>query len=289
MITTKKKSQKATGLNTSFWLKLRSRHPSSKNLRLSIKVPVRAVYRHGSTTQVESKYEINSIESIQNSASKFRMKECFTRGGVKSAEWYFPSQNGIRQAKLSQNEIVFDEIPWNKIEFPLVAKLNLGSRGTGMVKINNLEHLKTFIENKVRGNNYYFERFYNFTREYRLHVDKQGCFYTCRKVLKNETPGDQRWYRNDSNCNWIREENPLFDKPLNWSEIEEHCIKALVSVGLDVGACDVKVQSNKNKKREKLDFIVIEINSAPSFGDITLEKYRERLPETLKNKYELKV
>lgn len=275
-----------TGLSTkSYWLKLRSRHPSSQNLRLAIKVPVKAVYRHGSTTQVDVPYEINSIESIQNSASKFRMKECFAKVGVKTAEAFFVGQNTLKKVIGADQGFTFKELEDKDIPFPLVAKLNLGSRGRGMVKIDTIDHLKTFIENKVRGNNYYFERFYNFTREYRLHVDKQGCFYTCRKVLKNETPNDQRWYRNDSNCNWIKEENPLFDKPENWTEIEAECVKALNSVGLDIGACDVKVQSPKTKKREKLEFIIIEINSAPSFGDITLERYKARLPETLKHKY----
>ncbi len=254
---------------------------------MAVKLPVQAVYRHGSTTPLDVPYEINPILGIQNSSSKFRMKECFTLGNVRSAEWYFPSANGLRQANVQEKQVIFAEIPWDKVPLPLVAKLNMGSRGRGMIKIDTIDHLKTFIQNQVRGNNYYFEKFYSFTKEYRLHVDKQGCFYTCRKVLRGETPKDKRWFRNDSNSNWIMEENPLFEKPSNWNEIVEHCVRALTSVGLDIGACDVKVQTEKGKKHEKLDFIVIEINSAPSFGDVTKERYKERLPLTLKNKYEL--
>jgi hypothetical protein len=103
-------------------------------------------------------------------------------------------------------------------------------------------------------------------------------------MLKNGTPEDKRWFRNDSNSTWIMEENPAFDKPVNWNTIIAECVKALNAVGLDVGACDVKVQSAKNKKgtqRTNPEFIVIEINSAPSFGAITLKKYVERLPAIL--------
>lgn len=272
---------------------MRSRHPSVEGIRQFVKLPVPAVYRHGSTTESELKYEINSIESVKNSASKFRMKKCFLRGNVKSAEFYFAGDNCLNQVTGvdEENNFILQAVPYENIQFPLVAKIDRGSRGSGMVKIDNAEHLRTFIQNRIRPNtNYYFERFYNYSREYRLHVDAQGYFYACRKVLKNETPQDQRWYRNDSNCNWIIEENELFSKPKSWDTIVEHCVRALNSVGLDIGACDVKVQTDKNNKgkvRENQDFIVIEINSAPSFGDITEEKYKERLPETLKHKYKL--
>ena len=63
---------------------------------------------------------------------------------------------------------------------------------------------------------------------------------------------------------------------------------ALNAVGLDVGAVDVKVQSKttpKDKTRKTIEFIVLEINSAPSFGSITAEKYIQEIPKILKSKY----
>ena len=44
------------------------------------------------------------------------------------------------------------------------------------------------------------------TREYRLHVTKFGCFYTCRKLVKNDAPEDT-WQKHDDVCNWVFEEN----------------------------------------------------------------------------------
>lgn len=265
-----------------FRAKIRTRHGTHSPLRSKlVLLPFKSVVRLGSTTDIPDtvtnggrRIELNTINAIQNSSSKFKMKDCFKEGEVKTAEFY-----KIKDVKDNLEK-------WEV--FPLIAKINFGSRGTGMKKIDDLAQLKEFLNTNTT--NYYFEKFYNFSREYRLHVTSEGCFYTCRKVLKEETPKDKRWYRNDSNSNWIREENELFDRPTNWDTIVGECVKALKSIGLDMGACDVKVQSakdTKGKMRTEVDFIIIEINSAPSFGDITTEKYLEEIPKVLKRKYEL--
>lgn len=282
----KPKKSKSKG----FFLKLRSRHPSTSRLRMGLKLPVKAVYRHGSTTATEDKYEINSVRSVNNSSAKFSMKACFTAGNVRTAAWFFlaPDKKSLmRVNRIDENgQRVMVTVLFKDLEFPIVAKLNMGSRARGMVKIDSIAQLETFVKTQFN-NQYYFETFHNYVREYRLHVSAQGCFYTCRKMIKADTPEDKRWYRNDSNCSWIMEENQLFDKPTNWNKIVEECVKALTSVGLDVGACDVRVQSSDKdgKKRTDPDFIVIEINSAPAFGDITLERYKENLPKILCHKY----
>lgn len=154
---------------------------------------------------------------------------------------------------------------------------------------------------------YYAEKAVFYNREYRLHVTKWGCFYAARKMLKSDIPEDKRWYRNDSNCIWVAEytvekdnegnilkynediPNEAFDKPVNWKEIEENCVKALGATGLEVGAFDVRVQSSLDKhgnKRQNPEYIILEVNSAPSFGDITTIKYKEILSKLLVNKYE---
>jgi len=136
-------------------------------------------------------------------------------------------------------------------------------------------------------NNYVFERFYNYAREYRLHVSSEGCFYTCRKMLKRDTPEENKWFRNDENCVWVLEDNPNFDKPVNWDDVVKHSVKALKAVGLDFGAIDLRIQSATNSEgetREEPKFIIVEINSAPSFGEITLQKYLEELPNIIERK-----
>ena len=256
------------------YLRVLSRHPSHDCLRKpgwkrekqsdkartprGILLPVKAVIRFGSQKQSRTKIQINSAEAVQNSSNKVRMKTCFDKAGVRTPKWW------TSYARLTENEV----------KFPLVGKRINGSRGQGMQLINNQEELEAY---HARNRNAMYERFHNYTREYRLHVWAGGCFYTCRKMLKNDAPENKKWCRNDENCVWILEDNELFDKPATWQNIVNDCVKALKAVDLDVGACDVKVATDGRHQ-------IIEINSAPSFGETTEEKYREIIPKIVESK-----
>lgn len=271
-----------------------SRHPSHNHLRTGLSLlPFRSVIRLGSTTvpkDGKERLQINTVQAIKNSASKLLMKQCFTKAGVKTADcWTYCSQiNGSDQYRLCFNKMQFtdkDLAPTHarELPYPIVAKHIYGSRGTGNTLLNTQEELQQWMRGKDLSN-YIFEKFYNFNREYRLHVTKNGCFYTCRKVLREDTPENKRWYRNDSNSNWLVETNPSFDKPVNWDNIVAECVKALNAVGLDIGGFDVKVQSAKTPKgkvRENPEFIIIESNSACSHGEVTAQKYVEELNKLL--------
>ena len=243
---------------TKFKTQVFSRHPSHNVLRSELPLlPFRSVIRLGSTTASNPKLkrtELNSAQSVKYSSNKRIMKVCFDDK---------------------------DEMP-----FPLIIKHVNGSRGTGNYMVYNVDELYQFIENK-NISNYIFEKYYTYSREYRLHVTKHGCFYTCRKMLKNETPQHLRFQRHDDNCVWIVEENNSFDKPVNWNLIVDDCVKALASLGGDIMAFDVKVQSARKPNgslRTDPKWIVIESCSAPSFGDITAKKYIEQIPILLKEK-----
>lgn len=225
--------------------------------------------RFGSVTEAVCDIEINSVESIKNSASKLRMKKCFTEANVKTAEWCTCSN-----LEDLVNKVMDVTRSW---KYKLVCKSLYGSRNRGNTLINNEDDLVIWSNGKNL-ENYIFEKYYNYSREYRLHITKSGCFYSCRKLLKEDTPDNQRWFKNSLNCVWILETNELFNKPDNWEEIVNECIKALKAIKLDVGACDVRVAKNTN------DFKIIEINSAASFGDITLSKYLEQIPKIIEQK-----
>lgn len=261
-----------------------SRHPSHSVLRRKpIPVPVRTCIRFGSVTEGNAPYviQINSVESIRTSSSKSLMKNAFLRDGVKTPLWY--KKEGASYRDMVNNTLV--ELP--ELPYPVVVKSFFGSRGLGNTLIKTSEELSSFSV-KHNMDNYIVEKFYSYSREYRFHMTKDGCFYACRKMLKHTASEDKRWFRNDSNCVWIKEENIQFDKPSNWdTSIIPECIKALNSVGLDVGALDVRVQSkldSKGRQRENPDFVILETNSAPSFGEITEEKYREIIPVIIKSK-----
>lgn len=268
------------------FLIIRSRHPSHDVLRKAIRVTRPTMLRLGSKTETlidrrgNPYREINTVDAVTNSANKLLMKEAFTDNGVRTADWFIFQDDGcLTQIVKSEENLVAIPFTLSDLPYPVVAKHKFGSRGTGNYLLNDEASLRTWMNGKTLSN-YIFEKFYNYNKEYRLHITKDGCFYTCRKMLKTDVPADQRWFRNDSNSVWMLEENPLFDKPVNWQLIEEHCVKALLAVGLDIGAVDLRVQSTVDRRgnvRENSDFIVLEINSAASLGQITTEKYIQKL------------
>ena len=276
MTTLGSKSVKAKKL-TRFIPQIRSRHPSHRVLRGRLPTfPFKTVVRFGSSTELEDtranggrRVEINTTIGIGNSSNKRRMKDCFQRGNVQTARWFTYVGNSLFDQTNDRN------IQPKDLIFPIIAKQNFGSRNNGNTKINTLAEFEEFTR-KRRSNlrNYIFEQFYNYVREYRLHVTEEGCFYACRKMMKRDTPDGDKWFKNDKNCVWVLPANPNFDKPSNWKDVERECVKALKSCGLDFGAIDLRIQSSENPNP---DFIVVEINSAPSFGAITAVKYKEML------------
>lgn len=212
---------------------------------------------------------------------------------VSTAEWYIRNKEGkfLRQEGLGKQR----EFSAQALPFPVIAKGHYGSRGKANFRIESVEELDAFIKEKGDTiGNYIFEKYYNYVREYRLHITADGCFYTCRKMLKKDAPKEGNWQRHDDNCVWFVEANEKFDKPTNWDVIVDHCKKALEAVGLDIASFDVRVQSSsKNgKPRENPEFIIVECNSASSFGkdpvnSIIAERYIEVLPKIILKKQEL--
>lgn len=291
---TKKKLQKFT----LFRPKIRSRHPSHSPLRTSLSLlPFRSVVRLGSTTKLQDNYqrvECNTVDAVKTSSSKLLMKEAFESSHVITAKWWSFLDSDHNELIEDKNFIYEDadkgngSIALHALPYPIVAKHIHGSRGTGNYLLKTKAELEAWVVGKNLSN-YIFEKFYDYSREYRLHVTKDGCFYTCRKMLKNDTPENKRWFRNDSNSTWVLESNPAFDKPVNWDAIVAESVKALKAVGLDIGAIDVKVQSAKKKNgtpRENPKFIILETNSAPSLKNVGLARYLFQIPIILKQKYQ---
>lgn len=204
--------------------------------------------------------QINLPQAIRNAANKRLMKECFTRAEVKTAKWSHAQKGDL--------------------EFPIVAKHIMGSRGTGVYLLKDASEYRSFTmlrETRQDAPSFIYEQFKGYSREYRLHVTEDGCFYSCRKMRTRATV--ERWKFSD-NTVWILESNPAFDKPSTWPQIEAECVKALKSCGLDFGACDVKVANDGR-------FFVIEINSAPGLEPHTLAAYQQMLPALATKKFNL--
>jgi len=271
-----------------YFPRIRSKNHSLDSLRRANKglpaLAVKSVVRFGSVTPTSEVFpygsivpivEINTVEAVKNSSSKLKMKRLFDKAKISHPAWYTISGEKGFLSQSEDKKVAFKDLP-----YPLVLKRIFGSKGRGMKFVSTSEALEEAIkEAHSLKHPFYVESYMNYTREYRLHITAKGCFYACRKMLKEGA--DERWYRNDSNCVWYLESNAAFDRPSNWKKIEAACVKALNEVGLDVGAFDVRVQSSKKAEPE---FILIEVNSAPAFGDITESKYKELLPNLIISK-----
>jgi D-alanine-D-alanine ligase-like ATP-grasp enzyme len=278
---TKKKLQPNKAVKKVFTMrKLRvySRHPSHKVLRNRILLPVLSCIRLGSSTtsNLPYKVEINSVQSIKNSADKLLMKKCFTTAGVKTA-----------------NYVHGNDIKNHNLEFPIIAKNRWGSRGKGNSFVKDQEELTAWINNHDNLGNYIFESYHNYSNEFRLHITEAGCFYACRKALKKDTPEDKKFQRHDDNCVWLLENNAEFNKPNSWDDIVKDCVNALKAVGADVLSFDIRVQSKndgKGKPRKYQEYILIECNSASSMDNgkdeisVCAQKYIDEIPKIVKRK-----
>ena len=248
--------------------RIRTKNFTAKPLMGTIPTDHRAVVRLGSTSSTESIFgkfpktppvEVNTIQAIENSRSKLKMKNCFAKESVPQATWWD-----------SISAISHDE---EKLPYPLVVKRVFGFKGHGMQLLEDQNQLNTWISAHGREEGWFFEKFYNYAREYRLHVSSaSGVFMSWRKLRKSDA--EQRWFFNSSNSNWVGVDHELFDIPKCWPAMETAAIGALHSTGLDIGAVDIRVQSSKIEKPE---FIVCEINSAPALGGRGIEVYKKEI------------
>lgn len=250
-----------------YTINIRSRHPSHRILRTNLpKMPFKSIVRLGSTTELEDgiqRIELNSVEAIKNSSSKLRMKQRFAEAGIKTTEWMAGNEQQVKN--------------WCSSKFPIIAKGIFGSRGEANTKIDTFQQLEQFLKGKNLSG-YIFEAFFDGSREYRFHVSTNGVFLTWRKLRRNDTPDNERWFFNNHNCNWVSEQHELYNRPTTYNEIAQECQKALNAVGLSIGGCDVRI----NKKGE---FKIIEINSACSLAEQTGNAYLKEIPILLTNKY----
>ena len=288
---------------TGYFMRIRSRHPSHSTLRRNtdLKFPVRSVFRLGSTTTegLSNDFipvQINTPDAVSTSSNKLRMKEAFSKSKkeIPTAPYYTVKSTDINHVYKGK-----DKIKIEGLSYPILAKRTVGSRGVGMLKLDDATSLREFLDDYTGNPVYFLEEYFNGAREYRLHVSAIGDnFYSCRKLRKSDTPDDRRWFFNSENCVWVTEYEQEFDsegnfvkftnqdksgfaKPKNWKQIVDAAVAAVRAVGLDIGAVDVRTDTKGEK------FIILETNSAPSFGEKTELMYLNYLPKLVKYKMEL--
>jgi glutathione synthase/RimK-type ligase-like ATP-grasp enzyme len=252
-------------------VKLRSMNPSARQLRgmlHTVKTNHPFLVRLGSrtpTTEIFSRIsgvrELNSIESIENSRSKLRMRDCFEKAEVSMASGFTNVPN-----------VALDK----EVKFPILIKRDYGSKGRGMEKIDTKEDLDKWLK-KNNSTGFYVEEYKDYGKEYRLHATQNEVFLSWRKVRRSDA--EQKWFFNSTNCNWLNEGHENFEKPKAWDLMCQHAVKAMRATGLSIGAVDIRCK--KDAKTEN-DFIVCEVNSAPELGEVGTVEYFKVLNKIIK-------
>lgn len=240
--------------------------------------------RFGSKTELsdgKNRVECNTVESILNTSNKETMKILFMKNKVSSPELYLINsiEKPIKVDATDGKEVKHIGVKINELPFPLIAKRKFHQRGIGMYKINDLDQLKTFLNDaEFKSNSYHFEKFFSGSQEFRLHVSPllEKEIFSVKKVRTVDEKGDLPWHFHLNEGAFLKD----FEKPKNWKEIVEECKKAVAALKLDVGAVDVRLNKDATK------IMVIEVNSAPGMGDLTTDHYINGLKEILTKKHE---
>lgn len=238
-------------------LKLRVFSPNTSCAPLrSIPFNQRVLLRLGSTTPLISKYkylEINTIEGVKTSGNKILMKRAFDKAGISHSEWISSSD------KASVHEF----FNCHKI---LIAKHKHSSKGQNIYYIDNLKSLDDLCNN-INIRDFVFEKYYFFPNEYRVHVDvHHGCFYACKKVLKQDA--EVQWHKHADNSIFVlvTEKHKL---PVCWENIISDCIKALKQMDLTIACFDILCSDNS--------YIIVESNTSPSLASFGITYYGNHL------------
>lgn len=255
-------------------IKLRSKNSSASLLKEEIsdirtKIPV--VIRLYSNTPIEailSPFQIkrefiewNTLDAIKNSYNKLKTKKLMVDNDIPTAEYW------KHEDFIESKENIFKEYK------TIIAKKIFGSKGIGMKLFNSIDEFDNWIsEEKPKLSEFFFEKYYSYNREYRIHLFNGELIYTNRKMLKEDA--EERWYRNDSNSVWYLESNPLFDRPTNFDEVIENCKKLQELTKLNFSSFDIRIQSSKH---ENPKYIILETNSGSSMGEGTAKAYKNAI------------
>jgi glutathione synthase/RimK-type ligase-like ATP-grasp enzyme len=231
--------------------RIASRHPSHHKIELPMFSRTVRV-RFGSQIKHRKRaIDFNSIEAIENTANKMKMKAIFSEAGVNSPRY------------LSNNDTAKDTIMSGYLGEHLFFKTPYHSRGRGMVIYDNKESAVT--QNKQG----YFEQAQVSDREFRVHVMDGEVFYVDEKRVR-EGESHSTVKNMDNGYKFRR---PLKDYP---PEVESESIKAVLALGLDFGAADVGVNENGTW--------IYEVNSAASLRTKTRKLYQKALVKLIYKK-----
>lgn len=223
----------------------------------------RILFRFGSTTPLVSKYkylEINSIEGVIASSNKITMKKVFDKLNIHHSKWI----------NSTNKQLIVNFFDKYKM---LIAKHKRSSQGKDIYYIDTLEKLQELL-NTVDLKDFVFEEYNFFPSEYRMHVDRDyGCFYACKKILKEDA--DVEWHKHANNSVFVRvKEDTIL--PDCWNSIIEDCQKICQDMNMNILCFDILCCNDS--------FIIVETNSAPALADFGLTYYANHIQKYYGNR-----
>lgn len=199
----------------------------------------------GGTSDFRGDIIINLPSATRLSVDKLLMKKTFSNYGIPSFR--------------------FGEF-YDDCVFPLVLKSKTHrKRRPHLTKIGCQAELSDHLSHITHPEKYYWEEFVSYDREFRIHISQ----YKTKEVFATEKicRGGGGWVRNRRSCKFHKE----FDRPDQWKNIIESCLRVLFHIGLDIGGFDVAYDSESGKH------YIIEVNTACGMGKHTRAAYTKEL------------
>ena len=256
---------------------------------------------------------LNHPDIIKNASDKVRCKELLVRHGVPTPKWQTLNEVKISYAvNKSTGKVAGRNVVGLTLNFPIVAKLRVGSGGEGMHVVHNKTELcewhsglqeeeqkKYFLEEVYQPNlkkNYEYRVSVSPLLEAKLMVYKDkfqtrlGEIIILRKFMGKEGVENESFGRNLKlgNSFFSRKVPRTFQrnkKIVSMDAAASIANEACRACGLDFGAVDMIYDS------EAGEWTVLEINTAPSMGredhTFTLERWKQAVGVMLQEKKDL--
>ena len=190
---------------------------------------------------------INKPKAVRLSVDKYKMKMLF-------------EENNIPSFKFGGT--------FSNIEYPVIVKsLRHRKHRPHLTKVDNQEQMERVFSTGERWERFYWERFTEYDREFRIHVSryKSSEVFAAEKVVRE---GREGWVRNNSTSRFLKD----FVKPDSfWSWMVYDCKRVLKVIGLDIAGFDVAFNSRT------LKYYIIEVNTACGMGNNTRQAYVKEL------------
>jgi len=216
-----------------------------------------------------NKLVINSYNAIITCINKWETKKTWLNNNINTPAAYYYDKENNKVRSVTEYDVI-EPKTFAENRLPIIQKL-AGQRrwGEGMKLINTKKKFMNSLKNYEHKK--YYELFFNYPNEYRVHVSLLGEVHAAQKIQWKKQKN--KWCYDSRTIDFTS----YFKIPKWWDKMIMECIKAIKLIKLDIGGFDIKGDNN--------DFTILEVNSAPSLSETSGNKYIVHIPRLLDFKY----